>query len=234
MPHPTSAQAPPSPAKRLRLAASLFRTVDGIPSGFLATGRHTSLKDHLRLVKPEFAGKPELCWLVARTIIMIRRDIDTETHWSTLRHVMETPRYRDVLLEHLNTRWWIAICDTYADHGDAKEKLAAICLTTLVNLVKLSETERLILRDPNHDDARIAGFAEDFPHELWDGVTSYLVASGDMPRNLFSRLERSLAGAPPFDVVGRMLLERMATAKSGTVLGRLASINPGFWRNPST
>ncbi len=219
----------PSRFTRRRLALAVDRTVPGKSDGFLATGRIVSLQDHFRLVRPEFAGAPLLCWLCARTIILIRRDLDPAIHWATLRFLMETPAYREVLLDHLNTRWLVSICDTYADHGTREERLAAISLTVLVNVVKLAETERLLTGDdrestPEEREAFLSGF----PHPLWDGVTSYLVESGDMPRNLFNRLRDTLVEAPPFDAIGETILQRLKET-DGHLMARMGMLNPRFW-----
>ncbi len=218
----------PSSVTKERLAAALEKKVSGEAVGFLATGHRKSLKDQFRLVRSEFAGEPLLCWKCARLIIAIRRGIDAEIHWATLRYLLETPAYRDLLLSRLNTRWLIAICDTYADYGSPAERAAALALSLLINVVKLAETERLILRDSEYDEVAIDGYLENFPHSLWDGVTSYSIGGGDMPRNLFARLKRELSELPPLDAIGDCLIERMRDSESN-VLFRLSTLNPGFW-----
>ncbi len=218
----------PSQATKKHLAAAIEKKVSGEATGFLATGRGETLKDQFRLVKPEFAGVPLLCWLCARTIIVVRRDLNMETHWPTLQYLFETPTYRDLLLRHLNTRWLVAVCDTYADHGNREQRIAALSLSMLINLTKLAETERLLLHDTEYDKNAEDQFQQGFPHSLWDGVTSYLIDTGDMPRNMFARLRSSLAEITPLDAIGDCLINRLQNAPS-TMLSRLSVHNPRFW-----
>ena len=218
----------PLPAVRSRLVSALGRRVTGVASSYLATGREVGIKAQFRLVRPEFAGAPLLCWLCAREIIAIRRELDPVSRMATLRYLFETPAFREVLLEHLNTRWLIAVCDTFADYGEGGERPAAVCLSTLINLTKLAETERLVQRDPTWDPAAVAGFREVFPHTLWDGVTSYLLDTGDMPRNLFARLGSALGDYPPLDSIGSCLMERLRNNPSH-MLARFSELNPRFW-----
>lgn len=217
----------PSHATRQRLWRAASQTVPGTAAGFLATGREPSLKRHFRLVRPEFAGQPRLCWICARCIILIRREIDLDNQWAILRWLLDTPEHRSVLLARLNTRWLVAICDTFADHGGLGERSAALCLSTLINTIKLCETERLILNDAGQNGAALARFSDELPRGLWDGVTSYLIPGGDMPRNLFHRLRTVLADHPPLDAIGCTLMERLKTGR--TILSRLSRLNPRFW-----
>lgn len=188
----------------------------------LSCFRRSDLTEHLNWVRAEFRGSPELCFFHASLIIHVRREIELSRNlecffllWKT-----ESP----FLLRHLSSRWLISACDTFADHGLPLERAHAALISAVFNMLRLSETERVIMTDPTHSDTRLDDVDQRLAHgtfELWDRMTVYAMRAGDAPRNMFTRIRTVLAVNPFLSSMFDTLLER---ALSGdTALSRLAA-----------
>jgi hypothetical protein len=106
------------------------------------TGRKDDLERHLAKLRTEFAREPELCFELARTIVLIRREIDLARNLRRFYEILEfDPEF---LWAALSKRWLVSVGDTIADHGNARERNAALCIGLFVNLVKLAEAEHLM------------------------------------------------------------------------------------------
>ncbi|MDF3057469.1 MAG: hypothetical protein K0R17_1684 [Rariglobus sp.] len=183
-------------------------------------GHRESLEEHLALLRNEFVGRPEVCYLLACEIVRLRRAVEPARSWSRFTRLLAD--YEGVLYAHLNSRWLVSICDTYGDHGDEKERLAGVGLSAFVNVLKLSESERIHMVEPA---LKAGGLMP--PRPLWDGMMSYNMAGGDMPRNLFERMGNSLRSVPHLH---RLWLEIFARLKaSENLLSRMAAHNPAFY-----
>ncbi len=193
-------------------------------------GWEKDLQDHFEKIKPEFCGLPMLCFHLAKTIVLIRRNVDLEKHVEEFFAIIDN--HIDVVCDHLSTRWLIAICDTIVDYGSRLQSASALSVVVLVNSIKLAESERL-LEQRCSTDADYAGYIENWPHELWDGVTSYQILSGDMPRNLVKRIETSLKHTPTVARIFAVIKTKLRHEEN--VFSRLASINQtGFWEKQNT
>ncbi|MCE9518729.1 MAG: hypothetical protein K8R87_04090 [Verrucomicrobia bacterium] len=186
------------------------------------------MKDKLRKERSTFAGQPEICWICARSIIAIRRAKNVERHWGTLRYLMETKNIRDVLLPHLPTKWLKSICDTYADHGTADEQAAAMCLVLLVNLTRMAETERFLSSDASVDENQLNKVIHGCSVQLWDGLNTFYVDTGNMPRLMFGRIEKILSPHAPLLALYETIIQRMLES-GGNMIARLEKMNPRFW-----
>jgi hypothetical protein len=137
----------------------------------------------------------------------------------------------EFLTAHLNSRWLILACDTFADYGSDAQKAAAMILVVLINAVKLAETERLSLRDKTSLPENFNAIAESHhakSHiELWDGMTAYAPFSGDMPRNMLRRVALLTDKDAALTAIARTLIRQAVAAD--TLLGRLARLNSGFF-----
>ena len=186
-------------------------------------GRMKNVEDHIRALEQELAGKsPETVTLIS-LIVFIRRGIDPDENWSKFRCLMASD-YKTII-EELDTRWLVAICDTYADQGEDIEAIQALLISTFCNLIKLGDTFKLVCKNPDYDEAKL----QIPPRELWDGVTSYLVCKGDMPRNLINRLNRRMGTNPVFRKLWNTVLARVSRSENFlTSLGKLNSVNPFF------
>src|SRR6266496_2562413 len=97
--------------------------VDGEP-GLLNFGNHTDVSDHLAKLRPEFGGQPELCFYNASLIVYIRRSMNLiENVPAFLRLWAEEAEF---LTRHLDSRWLLSSCDTFADHGLDCQREAAL------------------------------------------------------------------------------------------------------------
>lgn len=180
------------------------------------THRYADIDDHVDALRHEFAGRPAVCLEAIRHIVYLRRRLQADEHWSALQSLVA--RYEDVFLAELDTRWLLSICDTYSDHGTELERSAAMVIVTCINTIKLAETERLMMPGCQVDWERIKEQSQ--PVELFDGITSYLVKTGDMPRNMLARIEKALLPTPLLHRIWRAILLRLK--HSDNLLSRLA------------
>ena len=132
------------------------------------------------------------------------------------------------LVEQLSIRWLVSVADTLADHGAPTDSAAAIILVTLVNMIKLAESERCIMTDPSHNEAKLEKWAEQFAVPLFGGLTWFNPRRGDMPRNLFARIERQVSHHPFLRAAYQRLLTEFKIQPN--LLNRLATYNDRFWK----
>lgn len=122
---------------------------------------------------------------VISAIVHIRRGIDPQHHVIQF-HIQLKGDYKK-LFSQLDTRWLVSIADTCADtmqYGGATE---AIIISTYANVIKLGETYRLYSNSQYQKPNRWE------PHILWDGVSNFNVYGGDMPTNLYRRINASIS-----------------------------------------
>ena len=189
-------------------------------------GRRNQLDEQFELIRSEFAGSSQLCYELAKTIVLIRREIElsknVEIFFEILNHDI------NFLCDSLSTRWLVSVCETIADYGNPRQRLAAICISTLVNLVKMAESERLLRPEAKCWPSQ---YMEQWPHDLKDGMTSYHIRHGDMPRNLWRRMDDCLQDTPELQKILNTIIERLKSSEN--MLCRLADLNPGFWEKAS-
>ena len=179
-------------------------------------GRKKDLAEHLRALRPEFAGLPELCFLHAELTVKIRRGVEPAKSLETF--FLLWRREARFLSRHLNSRWLISALDTFADYGDATQRPLALTQVAFFNVVKLAETEHLLLGSGPARDA-LKRVAHSDPMPLWDGMESYNVKKGDMLRNMLERMRREAASDPALAQILEALIER---AEGGnTLLARM-------------
>jgi hypothetical protein len=183
---------------------------------------------HFRLLAGDFAGNAEICFAHAQLVVCIRRSLELA---EVLPFFFKLWREEaDFLAKHLDSRWLISACDTFADYGTPAQQAAAMPLILLVNITKLAETERRWLADADAVPEKIGAIAESHRRkmhiELWDGVTAYAPFCGDMPGNMFRRMMRILGEDAALSAIARELIRRVTAAD--TLLGRLARMNPDF------
>lgn len=201
-----------------------------IPGGQrrIAVGGFDDVQRHIENLREEFVGMPELCFLHAQLIVMIRREIDLEINLAAFFALWE--REPEFLARHLSSRWLISACDTFADYGSDIQRAIAMHAVVFVNMSKLFETERLACRDPNirEDEFRTieTKYARKESVELWDGVTAYSPYNGDMPRNMLRRLLSIASKDRACGLIVRSVL--MRALENDTCFARFARINPGF------
>jgi hypothetical protein len=187
-----------------------------------------NIHKHFRLLAGDFAGAPELCFAHAQLIVCIRRSRElADVLPLFFRLWRDEPEF---LAKHLDSRWLVSACDTFADYGTPAQQAAAMPLILLVNVMKLAETERRWLSDSDPVSEKIAAIAETHKRrmhvELWDGLTAYAPFCGDMPGNMFRRMMRIAGEDAALAQIARELIRR--AVESDTLLGRLAKMNPEF------
>ena len=146
-------------------------------------GRVQDLQQHLKMIEKEFVGQSRILLFHAEKIIRIRRKIDTEKNFDEFDFIWHSAT--EFLLESLDSRWLVSACDTIADHHpDGHERTVAASAALFANTIKLYETERWatkagdIVQRPTVD-ARVA---------LHDGMSAFVIGTGDMIQNLIRRL----------------------------------------------
>lgn len=191
-------------------------------------GARTDLSAHFANFRQDFAGLPELCYAHAQLIVLLRRGLDLEQNIPAFLNLWLEEA--DFLARHLNSRWLISACDTFADYGSDIQRAIALILVAMINTIKLCETERIGLCDPSTVPEKLETVANahraNTHIELWDGVTAYSIANGDMPRNLFRRITAIADKDPALGVIARTLIIR--AVEGDNLFGRLAKLNDGF------
>lgn len=180
----------------------------------IAVGRHP-LDEHIRGLEREFAGAPAIGLYHAILIVLIRRDMQRELALRQFQKLWS--QHEGAMLTHLSARWLVAACDTLMDHStDKSERAIAALGSTLVNTVKLYETERRLIRDASDAYSTLL-----HPVDLFDGLTSFSVGQGDMIQNLRTRTKAICGGNTPASKIVLELMKRMDRPE--TVYGRFAA-----------
>jgi hypothetical protein len=212
-------------------ADPLLQRITGLNEPFtINRKRHRDLDEHMDALRPEFVGRPEVCLEVIRRIVLLRRQIDVDENWKELKQLLE--KYEDVLIAEMNTRWLLSICDSYADFGTDVERSGAMLIVAFVNAIKLADTERLMLLSAQIDPGKIATQTKE-PQPLYDGLTVYVVKTGDMPANMFARIDKTLRATPMLQRIWSTIFQRLQ--RSENLLSRLAKHHQRgeFFQRPS-
>ena len=166
-------------------------------------GSSKNLQEHLKSLRDEFIGEPELCFLIAKTIVLIRRESNVSENFKLLEMLLK--KESDFLFKKLNLRWLISIADTIAEHSLSREEQAlALCATMLGNTVKIYETERFLEENENSEDnpeRRLLLQSKRVP--LIDGMSGFCIGTDDTLRNMFFRMKALCKG----NYVGELIQE---------------------------
>jgi hypothetical protein len=167
---------------------------------------HGSSKDiqtHISSLREEFSGQSELLYYHAQLIVYIRREFKVKENVAAFEALWETEL--DYLLKHLNTRWLVSAADTFVDHSnDPLAKSMAMNVITLVNTIKLHETERYLqCGETNSDDSKRRNTLQSERVALPDGMSAFAVGTDDTLRNMRWRLEE----VSKLHFLGKMLIE---------------------------
>lgn len=153
-------------------------------------GEKQDIEEHLAMLRQEFSGSSELEFLVASTIVHIRRDIRADAYFDQFSTIWSA--HTDFLLERLSSRWLVSCCDTIADRSDDEsEKTIAFSASLFMNTIKLYESERLAqsLVGPAPQPLKTSTIPELKRVPLFDGMTVFLIGRGELIQNLMQRLE---------------------------------------------
>jgi hypothetical protein len=120
---------------------------------------------------------------IVKLIVMLRRGIDVKNN--TIRFSTLMTRHFTIIIPNLTTRWLVSITDTMADYMEYGGANEALLVSQYVNLIKLGQTYINHCGDYVKPDKYMG-------RELWDGVTEYMIDGGDMPTNLYRRINNSI------------------------------------------
>lgn len=152
-------------------------------------GAEKNVEQHLLNLREEFAGQPELLYVHASLIVLIRREYKVDEHFRQFEKLWETEK--DWLCSQLNTRWLVSAADTFADYSDnPTERALALGASLLANTVKMQETERYLqsteaMPDDNERLAELTSKRVD----LFDGTSAFAVGTDDTLRNMRWRID---------------------------------------------
>jgi hypothetical protein len=186
--------------------------------------RHEDAEEQVRLQREALGGVTDLFAEVVGLIVYLRRGEEVEMRFA--RFDVLVKENVEELVKQMDTRWLVSICDTYMDYGSPVESRNAGIISLLVNMVKLAETERFMLSNKALEAGDVERCGKDI-YPLWDGVTSFLITGGDMPRNLFSRLSKLMEPTPVFMRIFEAVMEGMKG--NDTLLARLSRHQERFY-----
>lgn len=208
----------------------LKHTTIDLGESVLSRGSAKDIQQHYATLRQEFSGQAELCFHHAMLIVMIRREVDVDNTFLRFQNLWQ--QHGDWLLKHLNIRWLVSACDTFADRStDATERSLALATTLLANTVKAYETENIMSRHTQvqYDPALVERVQkETIP--LFEGMSCYTIGTDDTLRNMVWRMK----DIAPNHVCGRILMEvfqRLSTVPSAFARMRQAHTRPKtqFW-----
>ncbi len=143
---------------------------------------------NISAVRSEFVGKPEVCHQLVKHIICLRRRIDVEHNYAEFTKLLE--QYKDTLLEHMDVRWLISICDTVADHGTPLEQSIAMNIVATIQSTNITTTVLSTCKDPNMIAQRMV---TDVKYPTWGGMITCDMYTGDTIYNMMQRLDSVIA-----------------------------------------
>lgn len=210
------------------ISALNTRLVPGAQRRVTYYGHIPDISEHLAKVREEFVGLPELCYVHAELIVLIRRRIDLVENVPTFLSLWA--REKELLAAYLNSRWLMSACDTFTDQAPEPRRSRALAVTSIFRVLKLCETERLALRDqtllPERYDLVAASLRAGKIFELWDGTKAYEFRTGD---SFCLHIQRVLTVAdkdPALGLIARTLMRR--ALEGDTLLARLSKLNDAF------
>ena len=167
-------------------------------------GSSNNLDEHFIALRNEFIDQSELSYTHAKIIVLIRRDFDSENHFTLFEQLWKEEK--DYLLKHLNTRWLISATDTFADFSDDDSiKSLSVACSCLLNTVKIQESERFITNAQNSIDnkEKITRLDNEERISLFDGTSVFKIGTDDTLRNMRWRIDK----VAKINIAGEILLE---------------------------
>jgi len=167
-------------------------------------GSSNNLDEHFIALRNEFIGQSELSYTHAKIIVLIRRDFDSENHFTLFEQLWKEEK--DYLLKHLNTRWLISATDTFADFSDDDSiKSLSVACSCLLNTVKMQESERFITNAQNSidDKEKMNRLDNEERISLFDGTSVFKIGTDDTLRNMRWRIDK----VAKINIAGAILLE---------------------------
>ena len=207
----------PSPVNETQDITSLKSTIIPGQKKVYTHGSSKNLKEHLKSLRDEFIGDPELCYVVAKKIVLIRRESKVSENFQSLEKLLK--KENEFLFKKLNLRWLVSIADTISEHSDSREERAlALCATLLGNTIKIYETERFLEKnETSKDNPERLKLLQSSRVPLIDGMSGFCIGTDDTLRNMLFRMNTLCENS----YVGKLVQE---------VFSRIQSENTGYSR----
>ena len=171
-------------------------------------GSEKALDLHLQNLRREFVGQPELVFHHAKLIVLIRREVKTRETFGAFRKLWDDNA--DFLCQHLNIRWLVSACDTFADcEQDPAVRNLALATSLFVNTVKIYESERFITAASENAvlQDRVQQLQTDLV-PLFEGLSCFTVGTDDTLRNMRWRLD-TVFGEHPVGPILKTIYDRL-------------------------
>lgn len=146
--------------------------------------RLSDIEKNIQAVRAEFIGMPEVCHQLVSHIIHLRRDCSNTEHAVAFFRLLTM--YMPTLLEYLNVRWLLSICDTIVDIGSPHQSAVAMNIVQCINRCNLDMTLAVNMVDGRLDQRKLA---QEIKAPTWGGMITADVPTGDMLHNMMLRLE---------------------------------------------
>lgn len=138
--------------------------------------------------------------------IYLRRGARPASTFRCLRQLVEGNL--PAVLEQLDSRWLVSVCDSYADHGDPLSARNALLISAFIAWERLAATHAR-WADPQRTTMRVDAPPPATNGPLWDGLVTVHLRRGDTVNNVLIRYARMLAETPVLLAVWRELLARV-------------------------
>lgn len=164
-------------------------------------GSTRQIDQHIRNLRKEFSGQPELLWHHASLIVLIRREFKVKEVYKHFTQLWSEES--EFLCENLNIRWLVSAAETFLDHDhNADVRAAAMMVTLFVNCIKLQESERYICNtaEAKPELKRIQHLKNELV-PIFEGMSCFTVGTDDTLRNLKWRLEIYFGVVPTGEIL---------------------------------
>ena len=164
---------------------SMLKIIPGdVESRKTNLNRLSDVEQNIQAVRAEFIGMPEVCHQLATHIIHLRRDSSNTEHAVAFYRLLTM--YMSTLLEHMNVRWLLSICDTIVDIGSPHQSAVAMNIVQCINRCNLDATIMVNMVDGRLDKNKLS---KEIKIPTWGGMITADVPTGDMLHNMMMRLE---------------------------------------------
>lgn len=164
---------------------SMLKIIPGdVDSRKTNLNRLSDIEKNIQAVRAEFIGMPEVCHRLVSHIIHLRRDCSNTEHAVAFYRLLTM--YMPTLLEHMNVRWLLSICDTIVDIGSPHQSAVAMNIVQCINRCNLDMTLVVNMVDGRLDQHKLA---QEIKAPTWGGMITADVPTGDMLHNMMLRLE---------------------------------------------
>lgn len=154
-------------------------------------------------LRKEFIGMPTVCYATASVIVRLRRDCGNIEHIHQFHKLLDT--YKHTLLQHMDVRWLLSICDTFVDIGDTHRSAVAMNIVQCVNDTNIHMSIVANAVDGNLDYNKLS---KGIKIRTWGGMITADIPTGDMIYNMMTRLNRVVATDPLMDSIWQEIKRR--------------------------